>query len=66
MDDGLFGMWDVDVNSLLRCRPGKSGLGANYKTTICRIYPVTPNDEHNEWKSDKAYTYISKEAGTWL
>lgn len=66
MDDGLFGMWDVDVNSLLRCRPGKSGLGANYKTTICRIYPVTPNDEHNEWRSDKAYTYISKEAGTWL
>lgn len=65
LEDGLFGMWDVDVNMLLKLRPGRSGLGANYKTTICRIYKVDSSDEHNEWKTETAYKYVSKEVGTW-
>lgn len=65
LDEGLFGMWDVDINELLRLRPGRSGLGANYKTTICRIYKVEPGDEHNVWRSDEAYGYVCEEVGTW-
>lgn len=65
LDDGLFGMWDVDVNQLLRWRSGDAGLGSNYKTTICRVYKVEPGDEHNEWASDKAFSYKSKEWGKW-
>ncbi len=65
LDDGLFGMWDVDVNQLLRWRSGDAGLGSNYKTTICRVYKVEPGDEHNEWTSDKAFSYKSEEWGKW-
>ena len=64
IDDGLFGMFDVDVNSLLKWQAGRAGVGSNYKTMLCRIYPVLPGDEHNEWGSDVAYDYKSEE-GQW-
>ncbi|HIW75018.1 MULTISPECIES: molybdopterin-dependent oxidoreductase [Gordonibacter] len=39
--DGLFGMFDLNVNKLLNSYvPGKSGFGANYKSMLCKIYPV--------------------------
>ena len=59
LDDGLYGMWDVDCGNLLEWRCGKSGLGSNYKTGICKIYKVTPEDEHNEWTSEQAYSYVA-------
>ena len=63
LDDGLFGMWDVDCNNLLKWECGKSGFGSNYKTGLCRIYKVEPGDEHNIWTRDDAYSYISEEVG---
>ncbi|MBC2889413.1 molybdopterin-dependent oxidoreductase [Gordonibacter massiliensis (ex Traore et al. 2017)] len=39
--DGLFGMLDLNVNKLLNSYlPGKSGFGANYKSMLCKVYPV--------------------------
>lgn len=61
MDEGLFGMWDTDVNALIKWQPGRAGVGTNYKTMLCKVYPVRPGDEHNEWDSKEAYTYKSEE-----
>jgi anaerobic selenocysteine-containing dehydrogenase len=36
--DGLFGLWDLNINQLLTYQPGKSGLGSNYKTLLCKVY----------------------------
>lgn len=63
MDDGLFGMWDVDCNNLLKWECGKAGFGSNYKTGLCRIYKVEPGDEHNIWTREDAYSYVSEEVG---
>ena len=60
MDDGLFGMWDVDCNNLLEWKCGKAGFGSNYKTMLCTIYKVVEGDEHNVWKGDAAYSYAPK------
>ena len=65
VEEGLYGVWDLNVNSLLKWRSGVSGLGSNYKTTICRIYPVGNDDQHNVWTSEQAYNYVSKEVGQW-
>ncbi|MEI3377171.1 MAG: molybdopterin-dependent oxidoreductase [Coriobacteriales bacterium] len=61
MDEGLFRMWDTDVNALIKWQPGRAGVGTNYKTMLCKVYPVRPGDEHNEWDSSEAYAYKSKE-----
>ncbi len=38
--DGLFGLFDVAVNQLFPWEPGRSGFGTNYKSSICKVYPV--------------------------
>ncbi len=40
LDEGLYGMWDLDVGNLIEYKCGKSGFGANYKTLLCKIYKV--------------------------
>ncbi len=40
LEDGLFGMWDVDVANLIPYNCGRSGFGGNYKSLICKIYPA--------------------------
>jgi anaerobic selenocysteine-containing dehydrogenase len=42
--DGLFGLWDLNINQLITYQPGKSGLGSNYKTLLCRVYKVKDGD----------------------
>jgi anaerobic selenocysteine-containing dehydrogenase len=46
--DNLFDVWDYNINNLNPGIPGKSGFGSNYKTTLVKIYPVEPGDEHNQ------------------
>ena len=38
--ENLFDVFDVNINNLVPFSCGKSGFGANYKTSICRIYKV--------------------------
>ena len=38
LEDGLFGMQDLNVANLMAYNCGKSGFGANYKTLLCKIY----------------------------
>ncbi len=38
--DGLFGLFDIAINQLFPWEPGRSGFGTNYKSSICKIYPV--------------------------
>jgi anaerobic selenocysteine-containing dehydrogenase len=40
MQDGLFGLWDLNINQLITWQPGKSGLGSNYKTLLCKVYKI--------------------------
>lgn len=47
VDEGLYGLWDLAINQLIAWQPGKSGMGSNYKTLLCKIYPVVPGDESN-------------------
>jgi hypothetical protein len=37
----------LNVNNLLPGIPGKSGFGSNYKTTLVKLYKVTPEDDSN-------------------
>ncbi len=39
-EDGLFGMWDVNIGKLIGYEPGKAGFGSNYKTLLCKVYKV--------------------------
>lgn len=40
-DDGtLFGLWEHNINQLIPMRPGKTGLGAEYKSQLCKISKV--------------------------
>ena len=57
LDEGLFGMWDVDCNQLLKWQAGRAGVGSNYRTMLCKVYKVQPGDEHNVWTSEEAYSY---------
>jgi anaerobic selenocysteine-containing dehydrogenase len=43
-DEGLFGLWDVDINQCFPYGPGKSGLGSALKNTLCKIYKVDERD----------------------
>jgi anaerobic selenocysteine-containing dehydrogenase len=38
LEDGLFDLWNLSINQLITWQPGKSGLGSNYKTLLCRVY----------------------------
>ncbi len=40
LDDGLYDLWDLTVENLLPYDCGASGFGANYKNTICKLYPA--------------------------
>ena len=40
LDEGLYDLWDLTVENLLPYDCGTSGFGANYKNTICKMYPV--------------------------
>nr|WP_274542448.1 molybdopterin dinucleotide binding domain-containing protein [Gordonibacter urolithinfaciens] len=43
----LYDSHDLNVNNLLPGIPGKSGFGSNYKTTLVKLYKVTPGDDTN-------------------
>ena len=43
----LFDTHDLNVNNLLPGIPGKAGFGSNYKTTLVKLYKVTPEDGTN-------------------
>jgi anaerobic selenocysteine-containing dehydrogenase len=36
----LFDVFDLNINNLVPFKPGKSGFGSNYKTTLVKIYKV--------------------------
>lgn len=38
--ENLYDVFDVNINNLVPMKCGKSGFGANYKTSICKIYKV--------------------------
>lgn len=40
LDEGLYDLWDLTVENLLPYDCGTSGFGANYKNTICKMYPA--------------------------
>jgi anaerobic selenocysteine-containing dehydrogenase len=53
----FYDTFDLNINHLNPGIPGKSGFGSNYKTTLVKIYKVTPGDEHNvPGKSERAWT----------
>jgi len=39
-EPNLFGVWRVNINQLIPFLCGRSGLGGNYKSLICKIYKV--------------------------
>lgn len=40
--ENLFNTFDSNINNLTtQCDPGKSGIGAAYKSTICKVYKCT-------------------------
>ncbi|MDR0514999.1 MAG: molybdopterin-dependent oxidoreductase, partial [Coriobacteriaceae bacterium] len=45
LEDGLFDLWDMSINQLISWQPGSSGLGSNYKTLLCKVYPVGKEGE---------------------
>lgn len=61
-DEGLFGLWDVDINQLLRYDPGASGLGSNIKNMLCRIYKVDDADRI-DLKVARAQAKAKEQAG---
>ena len=38
--ENLYDVFDVNINNLVPMKCGKSGFGANYKTSICKLYKV--------------------------
>ena len=44
LDDGLYDLWDLTIENLLPYDCGKTGFGAAYKNTICKIYPVAEGE----------------------
>ncbi|WP_165253015.1 molybdopterin-dependent oxidoreductase [Adlercreutzia sp. ZJ304] len=42
--DKLYSVFDLNINNLVQWSPGKSGFGSNYKTALCRIYPVNESE----------------------
>ena len=44
LEAGLYDLWDLTVENLLPYDCGKTGFGANYKNTICKIYRVAEGE----------------------
>ena len=44
LEAGLYDLWDLTVENLLPYDCGKTGVGANYKNTICKIYRVAEGE----------------------
>lgn len=41
----LFGSFDSNINNLTEnCNPGPYSFGADFRSTLCRIYPCTPEN----------------------
>lgn len=38
--ESFYDVFDLNINNLVQWSPGKSGFGSNYKTALCRVYPV--------------------------
>ena len=45
-DGTLFGVMESNINKLIPMRPGKSGLGASYKSELCAISKAERNPRH--------------------
>ena len=44
LEAGLYDLWDLTVENLLPYDCGKTGFGANYTNTICKIYRVAEGE----------------------
>lgn len=41
----LFGAFDSNINNLTEnCNPGPYSFGADFRSTLCKIYPCTPEN----------------------
>ena len=48
-EGGFFGVFESNINNLTTmCDVGDTGCGAPYRAQICRVYPVTPENEKYE------------------
>ena len=36
----MFGVWKSNINTLIKFDCGESGMGASYKSMLCKVYPV--------------------------
>jgi anaerobic selenocysteine-containing dehydrogenase len=43
-EPSLFGLWDVSINQLVPWLSGRSGMGGNYKSLLCKIYKVSEGE----------------------
>ena len=39
-EPNLFGVWKSNINTLIKFDCGESGMGASYKSMLCKVYPV--------------------------
>jgi hypothetical protein len=58
----LYGVFESNINNLTTmCDIGETGYGAPYKTQICKIYKVTPDNENYEMtEEEKERAYRSR------
>lgn len=53
-EDGFFGVFESNINNLTTmCDVGETGYGAPYKTQMCKIYKVTPENEKYELSDEE-------------
>lgn len=58
--EGLYESHDLNVNNLLPGIPGRAGFGSNYKTTLVKLYKVTPEDDSNGYFPSPDSGYVSQ------
>ena len=58
--EGLYESHDLNVNNLLPGIPGRAGFGSNYKTTLVKLYKVTPEDDSNGCFPSPDTGYVSQ------
>ncbi|WP_419061099.1 molybdopterin-dependent oxidoreductase [Ellagibacter isourolithinifaciens] len=58
--EGLYESHDLNVNNLLPGIPGRAGFGSNYKTTLVKLYKVTPEDDSNGCFPSPDSGYVSQ------
>ena len=58
--EGLYESHDLNVNNLLPGIPGRAGSGSNYKTTLVKLYKVTPEDDSNGYFPSPDSGYVSQ------